>query len=276
MVASILVLTTDGGEKLDTSPFVRHVLESCVGLFMLALGTSTLLITIRKHRRGRARSENGEKRGLISDESTVEESEDEEISELRERTNQAYQSMDVSCPVTNVKDVNGNGIIWLSSDQRCCGDGHIDHESIDVFHSHDEEAQALTRCCETTVRTCLPCCCKDVSFHIDSNSYTGKIVAFIAGIIHGVSGPGGILGIIPAMHLHNWKLACLYLLCFCVSSTTVMGIFAALYGTCSKALSSSSTSLELPIACFSSFLSVVVGVTWLTLLSLGKLDEVFD
>ena len=53
----------------------------------------------------------------------------------------------------------------------------------------------------------------------------------------------------------------------------VMGIFASLYGTCSKALSS--TSLELPITCFSSFFRVLVGVILLTLLSLGKLEEVF-
>jgi len=49
-VALILVLTTDGGGKLDLPPFVARVLESFVGVFMLSLGCITLGTAIQKRR----------------------------------------------------------------------------------------------------------------------------------------------------------------------------------------------------------------------------------
>jgi hypothetical protein len=101
-----------------------------------------------------------------------------------------------------------------------------------------------------------------------------KTLAFFAGIVHGLAGPGGVLGVIPAVQLHNWKLATCYLGSFCVSSTLTMGVFACTYGTISTYLGRK-TNLEFQIQCFSSALSILVGITWLVLLSLGKLDEVF-
>lgn len=52
-------------------------------------------------------------------------------------------------------------------------------------------------------------------------------MAIVAGIIHGVAGPGGVLGVIPAIELKDAKLAIMYLGTFCVTSTFVMGGFAA-------------------------------------------------
>ena len=52
---------------------------------------------------------------------------------------------------------------------------------------------------------------------LDTSTISGKVVAFAAGIIHGLAGPGGILDVIPAMHMHDWKLALpipwMFLLC---------------------------------------------------------------
>ena len=119
---------------------------------------------------------------------------------------------------------------------------------------------------------------------------TTKFLAFLAGIIHGLAGPGGVLGIVPAVSLHNWKLASAYLLTFCISSTLTMGVFATSYGrltrlasSCSFSSSSSSSSssslsqeqIESRINKFSACLSIFVGVLWLVLLAVGKLDDVF-
>jgi hypothetical protein len=114
-----------------------------------------------------------------------------------------------------------------------------------------------------------------------------QTLAVLAGIIHGLAGPGGVLGVIPAVQLHNTWLAAVYLTSFCLSSTVTMGIFSMTYGSCSSHLVSGGELSLIPgtasvprlrefrIESASASLSIVVGVLWLTLLSIGKLDDMF-
>jgi len=166
--------------------------------------------------------------------------------------------------------------------------------------------------------------------HHDYGS-NSPFLALCAGIFHGLAGPGGVLGVVPAIQLHDAGLAACYLLSFCASSTLTMGTFAAAYGTfttflaecCSKNSKrrkirrrrsnnnnntrnitasigededgfaddddvengddSSEASevittvaiVEFWIRCVSASLSVLVGVVWLVLLAMGKLEDVF-
>ena len=107
-----------------------------------------------------------------------------------------------------------------------------------------------------------------------SRQLSVQTIAVLIGIIHGLAGPAGVLAVIPAVQLHDWVLATLYLSSFCVSSTLTMGCFAGFYGSCSKGVGRR-TQLEFQIHLFSASLSVLVGVTWLVLLALGKLEDVF-
>jgi hypothetical protein len=115
-----------------------------------------------------------------------------------------------------------------------------------------------------------------------------RTMAMTAGIVHGLAGPGGVLGVIPAVQLHNAQLATIYLVCFCTTSTITMGIFAMIYGTCSSKFVVPSPRGSSPTATtnavvyrgfviesISASLSILVGILWLTLLSIGKLDDVF-
>lgn len=117
--------------------------------------------------------------------------------------------------------------------------------------------------CKLALHRCTECNCSK------------QILSLCAGLIHGVAGPGGVLGVIPAVQLHDWKLAFVYLGTFCVTSTLVMGLYATLYGTCSLAISNSSARFEFRMALFSSSLSIIVGVMWLLLLLIGKLHDFF-
>lgn len=96
-----------------------------------------------------------------------------------------------------------------------------------------------------------------------------RTLACLAGIVHGLAGPGGVLGVIPAVQLKVARLAALYLLCFCVTSTITMGTFAYLYGACSMRVP------DFLIESLSAALSLLVGILWLVLLSLGKLEDIF-
>jgi len=112
---------------------------------------------------------------------------------------------------------------------------------------------------------------------------TPGMLAVVTGIVHGVAGPGGVLGVIPAVQLRDAKLASVYLGTFCVTSILVMGCFAAFYGTFSEWLAGAGrggrqdrVSRVFFVEFGSAFLSFAVGIVWLVLLSIGMLDEVFQ
>ena len=77
-------------------------------------------------------------------------------------------------------------------------------------------------------------------------------------------------------------LAMTYLSTFCITSTIVMGSFAAFYGRMCFWLADGDENdknnrmnrvfmVEFGSAC----LSIIVGIVWLTLLAVGELNEVF-
>ncbi|CEG40371.1 hypothetical protein L915_02890 [Plasmopara halstedii] len=107
------------------------------------------------------------------------------------------------------------------------------------------------------------------------NVQTQKCTALIVGIVHGIAGPGGILGVLPAVGLHDTVKSCIYLSSFCLASILTMGLFAAVYGEATGRLGDRSELLAFRISIISSMLSVIVGVLWLILAALGKLQEIF-
>lgn len=130
-----------------------------------------------------------------------------------------------------------------------------------------EEDQGRRR--QSLPKRCLAC------LRVDLESPTvQRVVAFGVGIVHGIAGPGGVLGVLPAARLHSWPKATIYLATFCLSSTLIMGIFAALYGECTSRLGAA-RNIEFRLEIFSASLSLIVGVLWMSLILAGKLDSVF-
>lgn len=105
---------------------------------------------------------------------------------------------------------------------------------------------------------------------------TPSLLALGAGLVSGVAGPGGVLGVIPAVQLRDAKLATIYLSMFCLTSTLVMGGFSAFYGKFSEWLAGGSTGNRVfMVEAWSALLSFAVGIVWLVILSVGKMEEVF-
>jgi hypothetical protein len=107
------------------------------------------------------------------------------------------------------------------------------------------------------------------------NPHLQKCAAVGIGIVHGVAGPGGVLGVLPAVELHSVKLASVYLGSFCVTSIFIMAAFAAAYGEVTARLGYGRDRLLHCMTLGSAMLSLVVGVLWLVLLWFGVLDDVF-
>lgn len=98
------------------------------------------------------------------------------------------------------------------------------------------------------------------------NHDTQKSAAFFIGILHGASGPGVFLGLLPAIKLSEFSASLIYLLVFTISSTLSMGLFSLAYTSITKCISKKvgTDRVELFISIFSAFLLLLFGFFWLT------------
>lgn len=106
-------------------------------------------------------------------------------------------------------------------------------------------------------------------------SSSAAFVSVCMGLVHGVAGPGGMLGVLPVLAMHYVAPAVAFLLSFSLSSVLCMGAFAALYGEATRRSSQSSAVVALRVAAVSAWLSISVGIAWIVLQATGELDKAF-
>ena len=94
------------------------------------------------------------------------------------------------------------------------------------------------------------------------NSKCVNLISFLVGIIHGISGPGGVLGVLPAIALHDPLKSALYLILFMLSSILIMGLFAGIFGylTCVLQSTTKVDSMLFYLCILTSTLSFIVGI----------------
>lgn len=102
-----------------------------------------------------------------------------------------------------------------------------------------------------------------------------SVLALFIGVLQGIAGPGGLLGVLPAIEMKNWRYSAVYLFAFVVVSTLCMGFFAALYGEVTRRLGDISGTVEFAVNITSCCLSLIVGILWVVLSLMGKLDAIF-
>lgn len=246
-------------KPIEIPEVVTQIFESMVGVFMLLLGMYGIYEAIK----------------LRNDYSSI--SVDSSV-EVQNTITAGGNTNDVMVG-TGYSDGANNGVAPFELDESSHSDSHSDdEESVDAEGFQDEGLSEGHH--------------HDHHNHHHHNhhhhSSKSPFLALCAGIFHGLAGPGGVLGVVPAIQLHNAGLATCYLLSFCISSTLTMGTFAAAYGSFTKWLATccgsqqanshapgASVKVEFGIRCFSALLSLLVGVTWLVLLAMGKLEDVF-
>jgi len=100
-------------------------------------------------------------------------------------------------------------------------------------------------------------------------------LAVCVGVLQGIAGPGGLLGVLPAVEMRDKWASLLYLVAFVVVSTLCMGVFAAMYGEATRRLGDISGTVEFCVNIFSCSMSLIVGALWIVLSLMGKLEAFF-
>uniref|UniRef100_A0A0G4FT78 Phosphatidic acid phosphatase type 2/haloperoxidase domain-containing protein n=1 Tax=Chromera velia CCMP2878 TaxID=1169474 RepID=A0A0G4FT78_9ALVE len=134
--------------------------------------------------------------------------------------------------------------------------GALDEGGVGVSGRAGEHEPGKKRfCCGCTVQTAASLAC---------------------GVLHGVAGPGGILGLLPASRYKSIVDSVVYLFVFLAVTTLTMGMLAAGWGEFTYRVSAPSRAVLIGVHIFSCLASIGVGVLWIVLTAMGILDEVFD
>ena len=241
VVGIILIVISDASQDtLNVSQKLSTVFESLVGVFMILLGIYGLRRAIRVHGNKSSRGE------------------DMPLSPVASPSGGMSLSLVDGDPKTSSMTTTGTGMSSINQpDLPHPNCKPSESDSSFVLDLEQEHRPHSINCCVSLKSKC-----------------STSVVALLVGVVHGFAGPGGVLGVIPAVQIRDAKLSTLYLGTFCLSSTLTMGCFASLYGTVSS-LVANKNGWEFRVECVSACLSIIVGITWLILVALGKLDQIF-
>jgi hypothetical protein len=255
----MIAVTLDSSDaKVHVPAGVSTFFESLVGVFMLILGAYGFRRAWERKSKVMDADSPSEK---LSDDQLIGQNDFDDCNENRAL---ACEKSAVVCELGDLDVPRYNSTQPIRVQEELKG---TDEENVDDAATNDgAEGEDAT---ESSTEAPRRNCCASLFSRISTGT-----MALLAGLIHGMAGPGGVLGVIPAVQLHNWRLACIYLGAFCSSSILTMGTYATVYGTISSKVGVNAHR-RFVIECLSAGLSVLIGTLWLILLAMGKLDAVF-
>jgi len=250
IVVAVVFISLKG--DLDLRRLGRYC-DFIVGMFMIALGCYGVLGALKMYREKRNKRD-PDLKGDLKDLGTLEggNTHPDASTSTIDRLINVESDSELDDPTGSAK---GTGM-GMGMGMGMSGPAPYDHD----HHDHHRD---------------LIEACPLVPFIDMHDPSTQRIISFSIGLLHGVAGPGGILGVLPAVEMQNWQSSCLYLGTFIITSTLSMGTFAALYGEATRRIGATAESVELGLSIFSASMSIIVGTIWLVLSLLGKLETLF-
>ena len=123
------------------------------------------------------------------------------------------------------------------------------------------------RCADSSRDRCSTCGTSDA------------LLAVIAGLLHGASGAGSVLGVVPASEIFDPAKAAAYLGAFCVTSSLAMGGFAHFFSGFANWLAGRPDTRRYGSRVFlveagTGLFSLIVGAIWLIMISAGRIEDI--
>ena len=132
------------------------------------------------------------------------------------------------------------GATAVARDRDCEQSRDVEKAQLAASHHHHHHQHHVLGCCRAPVVRAAPSSSSSVVAR-------GRGLALGVGVVHGLT---HVVWVLPVLQMRDLASAATYLAAFCLTSTAMMGLFAAAFGELTRRASSTNASPRLFVVVF--------------------------